>query len=112
MARSHLLLSVRPLVEPHVKLFRKIVRVRDLGPAVEEAFVVAKPKPNGSPQVLFQLKRNLCGKEISAEEVERLMELGRTGLIEGFVSKRGSNFSAYLILSKDKKKAEFEFPPR
>jgi DNA topoisomerase-3 len=41
-----------------------------------------------------------------------LVELGKTGLIEGFVSKRGSNFSAYLTLSKDKKKAEFEFPPR
>lgn len=32
----------RPLIEPHVKLFRKIRRVRDLGPAVEEAFAVAR----------------------------------------------------------------------
>ncbi len=31
----------RPLVEPHVKLFRKILRVRDLGPAVDEAFAIA-----------------------------------------------------------------------
>jgi DNA topoisomerase-3 len=74
--------------------------------------VVAKPQPNGAPRVVFQLKRNLCGKEISAEDAERLVELGKTGLIEGFVSKRGSHFSAYLTLSKDKKKAEFEFPPR
>ena len=78
----------------------------------EDAFVVAKPQPNGSPRVVFQMKRNLCGKEISAEEAERLVELGRTELIEGFVSKRGSPFKAYLTLSKDKKKAEFEFPPR
>ena len=78
----------------------------------EDSFVVAKPEPNGSPRVVFQLKRNLCGKEISAEDAERLVETGKTGLIEGFVSKRGSNFSAYLTLSKDKKKAEFEFPPR
>src|SRR5262249_11754584 len=78
----------------------------------EDAYVVAKSKPNGSAQILFQLKRNLCGKEISGEEVERLLELGKTGLIEGFVSKRGSHFNAYLTLSKDKKKAEFEFPPR
>ncbi len=56
----------------------------------EDAFVVAKPQPNGSPHVVFQLKRNLCGKEISAEEAERLVEFGKTGLIEGFVSKRGS----------------------
>jgi acetolactate synthase-1/2/3 large subunit len=32
----------RPLVAPHVKLFRKIRRVRDLGPAVDEAFAVAR----------------------------------------------------------------------
>ncbi len=78
----------------------------------EDSFVVAKPQADGSPRVVFQLKRNLCGKEISAEDAERLVELGKTGLIEGFVSKRGSHFSAYLTLSKDKKKAEFEFPPR
>ncbi len=32
----------RALVEPHVKLFRKITTVRDLAPAVEEAFSVAR----------------------------------------------------------------------
>ena len=78
----------------------------------EDSFVVAQPQPDRSPQILFRLKRNLCGKEISAAEAERLVELGKTGLIEGFVSKRGSRFNAYLTLSKDKKKAEFEFPPR
>jgi thiamine pyrophosphate-dependent acetolactate synthase large subunit-like protein len=40
----------RPLVEPHVKLFRKIVRVRDLGPAIEEAFAVAR---SGVPGPVF-----------------------------------------------------------
>ncbi len=32
----------RPLVAPHVKLFKKVRRVRDLGPAVAEAFAVAR----------------------------------------------------------------------
>ena len=77
-----------------------------------DAFVVAKPQADGSARVVFELKRHLCGKEIPAEEAERLVEMGKTGLIEGFLSKRGSNFSAYLKLAKDKKKAEFEFPPR
>jgi acetolactate synthase-1/2/3 large subunit len=40
----------RPLVEPHVKLFRKIVRVRELGPAIEEAFNVAQ---SGVPGPVF-----------------------------------------------------------
>jgi DNA topoisomerase-3 len=78
----------------------------------EESFVVVKPQADGSPRTVFEVKRTLCGKELPAEEIERLLELGKTGLIEGFVSKRGSNFGAYLTLSKDKKKAEFEFPPR
>jgi acetolactate synthase-1/2/3 large subunit len=32
----------RPLVAPHVKLFKKIRHVRDLGPAVDEAFAVSR----------------------------------------------------------------------
>lgn len=32
----------RPLVEPHVKLFRKVTTVRDLAPALEEAFSVSR----------------------------------------------------------------------
>ena len=35
-------IAQRPLIEPHVKRFIKIRRVRDLGPAVEEAFAVAR----------------------------------------------------------------------
>ncbi len=40
----------RPLVEPHVKLFRKVVRVRELGPAIEEAFHAAQ---SGVPGPVF-----------------------------------------------------------
>ena len=40
----------RPLVEPHVKLFRKVVQVRALGPALEEAFEVAR---SGVPGPVF-----------------------------------------------------------
>jgi acetolactate synthase-1/2/3 large subunit len=40
----------RPLVEPHVKRFIKITRVRDLGPAVAEAFALAS---SGVPGPVF-----------------------------------------------------------
>jgi thiamine pyrophosphate-dependent acetolactate synthase large subunit-like protein len=40
----------RPLVEPHVKLFKKVRRVRDLGPAVYGAFAVAR---EGVPGPVF-----------------------------------------------------------
>ena len=79
----------------------------------EDSFIVAKPSgADNAMRSVFELKKLLCQKEIPTEEVRLLLEDGKTNLIEGFVSKRGSNFSAYLTLSKDKKKAEFEFPPR
>ena len=58
------------------------------------------------------LKRELCAKKLSFDEVKPLFDEGRTGLIQGFMSKRGASFAAYLVLSKTGAKAEFEFPPR
>jgi DNA topoisomerase-3 len=69
-------------------------------------------KPDQDHRVVFTMKRHICQKEVPVEEVRQLMETGRTNLIEGFVSKRNHPFSAYLVLSKTKAKADFEFPPR
>ena len=78
----------------------------------DDAYIVAKPGAENALRTVFELKKTLLGKEIPASEVQQLLDDGKTNLIEGFVSKRGANFSAYLVLSKDKKKADFEFPPR
>jgi len=60
----------------------------------------------------FRISRNLLGKTLPKEEMTKLLEEGKTGLIEGFKSKRtGRPFSAYLTL-KAKGKLGFEFPPR
>jgi DNA topoisomerase-3 len=61
---------------------------------------------------VFKLAKKLCEIEIPVEEVRRLLEEGRSHLIENFVSKRGNKFNAYLVLSQKQDKAEFEFPPR
>jgi len=75
-----------------------------------EAFYVRRPDQDN--RIVLTLKRELCSKEITSEAVRELCETGRTGLLEGFVSKRGLPFAAYLVLSKTGAKAEFEFPPR
>lgn len=72
-------------------------------------------KPSGAenePRIVFELKKQLCDREITQAEVTELLTTGKTALLEDFVSKRGSKFSAHLVLSKTKKKADFEFPPR
>jgi DNA topoisomerase III, bacteria and conjugative plasmid len=78
----------------------------------DDAYIVAKPGADGAPRAVFQTKIELCGKKLDAKLIQQLLTDGRTDLVEGFLSKAGRAFSAYLVLSKDKKKADFEFPPR
>jgi DNA topoisomerase III len=77
-----------------------------------DAFIVAKPGSDGAPRAVFQTKQEVCGKKLDPKLIQQLLADGRTDLVEGFMSKAGRAFSAYLVLSKDKKKADFEFPPR
>jgi DNA topoisomerase-3 len=76
-----------------------------------DAYYVRKPGDNGG-RVVFTIKRHLCQKEIPLEEIRQLLDTGRTNLIEDFISKRLTPFKAFLVLAKNKAKAQFEFPPR
>jgi DNA topoisomerase-3 len=82
------------------------------GEIVETADAFYVRRPDQDNRIVFTLKKELCGKQLPAEEVLKLFETGRTELIPGFMSKRGMPFGAYLVLSKTGSKAEFEFPPR
>ncbi len=82
------------------------------GEVVETADAFYVRRPDQDNRIVFTLKKQLCGLDLPADEVKRLFEDGRTNLIPGFMSKRGIQFGAYLVLSKTGTKAEFEFPPR
>ncbi|PTX91030.1 DNA topoisomerase III [Opitutus sp. ER46] len=75
-----------------------------------EAFYVRRPDQDN--RVVMTLKKELCGRKLSLDELKPMFEEGRSGLIEGFMSKRGQPFGAFLVLSPTGAKAEFEFPPR
>ncbi len=78
----------------------------------DDAYIVAKPGADDALRAVFTTKLEVCGKKLPVEEIQLLLAEGKSNLIDGFMSKAGRAFSAYLILSKDKKKADFEFPPR
>ncbi|MBL68787.1 MAG: DNA topoisomerase III [Verrucomicrobiales bacterium] len=59
-----------------------------------------------------RIAKEILKKEIPAEEAIRLFTEGKTGVIHGFISKRGRPFSAFLILDKATGKLAWEFPPR
>ncbi len=77
---------------------------------LSDAYYVRKPDQDN--RQVFKLAKKLCEVEIPVEQVLKLVDDGRSDLIEGFVSKRGNKFSAYLVISQKQDKAEFEFPPR
>ncbi|MDR3090226.1 MAG: DNA topoisomerase III [Desulfobulbaceae bacterium] len=59
----------------------------------------------------LRINRMILSKEISPEDIRRLLEDGKTSLISGFISKKKRPFDAWLLLNKSGK-LSFEFPPR
>src|SRR5438067_10338927 len=58
----------------------------------------------------FKLSKTILGREIPKEQAQKLLTTGKTDLLEGFISKRGRPFSAYLKLEDGK--VGFEFPEK
>jgi DNA topoisomerase-3 len=62
-------------------------------------------------QCTFRTGKLILQRAIPREQVARLVETGKTGLIPRFISKKGRPFSAFLVMGKDGK-VEFEFEKR
>ncbi|MDB6147333.1 MAG: topB [Spartobacteria bacterium] len=79
---------------------------------LENAFVceraLATPKT-----CTFRVSKTILHREISKEQVEKLMTIGKTDLLPKFISKKGRPFSAHLKLANGKVGFEFaEKKPR
>jgi DNA topoisomerase-3 len=60
----------------------------------------------------FRLGKTILGKTLDRENIAKMLNEGRSGLIQGFQSSKTRRFfDAYLKLGKSGK-LEFEFPPR
>ena len=82
---------------------------------LERAYVCEnhlRPKPGGKTCDL-RIGKVILQKAISTDQMRKLLTEGKTGLIAGFVSKKGKArpFSAFLKLDA-KGKISWEFPPR
>ncbi|MGH7937001.1 MAG: topoisomerase C-terminal repeat-containing protein, partial [Chthoniobacterales bacterium] len=58
----------------------------------------------------FRVGRLMCQKPIPQEAAIQLVAQGRTDLIQGFISKKGRPFDAFL--KRDGARIAWEFPPR
>ncbi|MCL1981237.1 MAG: DNA topoisomerase, partial [Proteobacteria bacterium] len=59
----------------------------------------------------LRISKIILGRRLDREHVCQLLATGRTGLINGFISKKKKPFDAFLLLDA-KGKLSFEFPPR
>ena len=50
----------------------------------------------------FSIGANICGRAISVSNAKMLLETGKTSKIQGFISKKGTTFDAYLKIDGDK----------
>ncbi len=58
----------------------------------------------------FKLSKTILGRDIPKKQAQKLLTMGKTDLLDNFISKRGCPFSAYLKLEDGK--VGFEFPEK
>jgi DNA topoisomerase-3 len=75
----------------------------------ENSYICERSQADRKP-CKFKLSKTILGREISKEQAQKLLNLGKTDLLDGFISKRGHPFSAYLKLENSK--VGFEFPEK
>ncbi len=76
------------------------------------AAYVVRVKEKGKDTMPIRVSRKILEREIPLEQMMKLLETGKTDLIEKFWSKRTKRpFDAYLVLQKSGQ-TKFEFPPR
>src|SRR5437867_2755159 len=76
----------------------------------ETSYICERSQADRTP-CKFKLSKTILGRDISKEQAQKLLTMGKTDLLEGFISKRGRPFSAYLKLEDDGK-VGFEFPEK
>jgi DNA topoisomerase-3 len=75
----------------------------------ENSYICERSQADRKP-CKFKLSKTILGRDIPKEQAQKLLATGKADLLEGFISKRGRPFSAYLKLEDGK--VGFEFPER
>ncbi|HYT56359.1 MAG TPA: DNA topoisomerase 3 [Verrucomicrobiae bacterium] len=75
----------------------------------ENSYICERSQSVKSP-CKFRVSKTILGRDIPKEQAQKLLTAGKTDLLEGFISKRGRPFSAYL--KSEDGKVGFEFPEK
>src|SRR5207248_11430563 len=67
----------------------------------ENSYICERSQADRRP-CKFKLSKTILGRDIPKEQAQKLLTTGKTDLLDGFISKRGRPFSAYLKLDNGK----------
>nr|WP_279079048.1 topoisomerase C-terminal repeat-containing protein [Hafnia alvei] len=89
-----------------------IYNLRDTSLACGKALIVT-PKSVSCSSCVFVVWSTLAGKRLTDNQLETIIVKGKSSELEGFTSKAGKPFSAFVILvDKTTGRLGFDFPPR
>jgi DNA topoisomerase-3 len=77
----------------------------------ENSYICDRSQADRKP-CKFKLSKTILGRDIPKEQAQKLLTAGRTDLLDGFISKRGRPFSAYLKLEDEKVVSSSQRNPR
>ena len=77
----------------------------------EKSYICERSQDDKKPCKFKKIGKEILQRPIDREQAVKLLEKGRTDLLDKFNSKSGKPFSAYLVLDENDK-VVFEFPPR
>lgn len=123
LSKESFLQEILDQIKINVEMFKKDAPAEKIGltESVGICPVCNKPMNEGSkswycsgykdnPACNFTIWKKICKKNISADNAKALLASGKTGIIKGFKSNQGKEFSACLILKEDQT-VGFQFPP-
>lgn len=91
---------------------RSLARLNAPCPACGKALIVT-PKSVSCSSCVFVVWSTLAGKRLTDNQLETIIVKGKSSELEGFTSKAGKPFSAFVILvDKTTGRLGFDFPPR
>ena len=76
----------------------------------ESAYLCERSQADKKP-CRFKINKEILQRPIPREQALRLLESGKTDLLDQFISKAGKPFAAYLVMD-EAGKVTFDFPPR
>jgi DNA topoisomerase-3 len=76
----------------------------------ERGYLCERSQADAKP-CKFKISKEILHQPVEPDQIRKMLETGKSGLLDKFISKAGKPFSAFLVMDENGK-VTFDFPPR